>query len=131
MLAWVWSRAKIKIWMSLLVFFLILLIMSRPLFYVVLTKTIALSVRIFLRRSCGILIVLIDAILDEAATQLETGLISPPQTSVPLDHTDRRFEMQQQTPIASLLWNGLFTLIGVLLGHRLPRHIAVRNLRLV
>lgn len=98
----------------------------------VLARSLALTIKLFLRRSCGLLVVLIDAILDEAATQLETGLITPPQANVPLGQTDQRFELQHTSSVSSWLWHGLFTLMGVLLGRQLPRaHRPVRTLRLV
>lgn len=128
---WVWGKAKVKLGLSILLVLICLVVLTRPLFYVVLSRAIKASIKFMLRRSCGLIIVLIDAFLDEAATQLDPGLISAPSPAVVADDTAVRYELQQITGIHMLLWNSLFVLVGVLIGHRLPRAPgAVRNLRL-
>ena len=47
-------------------------------FYVIIAKALTLSIRLALRRSLGLIVILLDAILDEAAAQLEANLIHAP-----------------------------------------------------
>ena len=51
---WVLAKARVKLGLVLLSVFIILLLLSRPLFYVVLARTLSLSVKLFLRRSIGL-----------------------------------------------------------------------------
>lgn len=88
--------------------------------YTVVAKALVLSVKAVLRRTVGLIVLLMDAVLDEAAASLEASLITPPSptfTSEPM-HT-------AQAPVPrsfyDLFWHGIFTVLGVLIGHRLPR----------
>ena len=118
---WVWSKAKGKICFSILVGCFIFVLLSRPLFYVVIAKALALCVRVALRRSFGLLVVLLDAILDEAVANLEPTLIAPPHYGAPPPYTPHTFELQQPFSLSGLLLHGLCTLIGAMIGHRWPR----------
>lgn len=111
-----------------------LLILSRPLFYIVFARSLKVLVRVALRRSVGLLVLLIDSILDEAAASLEAGLLAAP--TAPLEPSvtpavfdqQTRFEIQQQHTVMSLLINGLFTLVGIILGrhwHGFPTRLHV------
>ena len=72
--------------------------------------------RLILRRSVGIIIVVIDAISDEAAASLEAGLVAPVPISQLTTENQFQFVLQQQNTITALLINGVFPLAGVLLG---------------
>lgn len=116
--AWVFCKTRGRIVLATVFSLLLLLILSRPLFYVVFAKGLKVLIRVTLRRSVGLLVLLIDAILDEAAESLEAGLLSSPTSSDTTARSDNqeRFEVQQQHTIMALLVNCLFTLAGVILG---------------
>eukprot|EP00438_Fugacium_kawagutii_P028079 Skav223928 [mRNA] locus=scaffold2593:382825:387213:+ [translate_table: standard] len=104
---------------------LLLVTLSRPMFYVVLAKGLALSLRVVLRRSVGLLAILIDALLDEAAASLETALIAPP--SVPGNLLPNSgYELQHQSIFMQWFWHAFFGFLGAVLGHRLRAPPVVR-----
>lgn len=95
-LVWFFAKTKGKMIFTACVILLLCLLMSRPLFYVVLARGLALALRIFLRRSVGLIVTLLDALLDEAAASLEASFIAPPvQGSFSQPHVNG-FELQQQ-----------------------------------
>ena len=53
-------------------------VLSRPLFHVLVAKSLATSVRLIIRRSVSLVIMLVDTILDEAVTSFESSLVAPP-----------------------------------------------------
>ena len=65
---------------GLLVGFLIL-IMSRPSFGKLCGRMIGLTLRVILRRVVGLLLVVIDSILDEVADQFELALLTSPEVA--------------------------------------------------
>lgn len=118
---WLVGRAKVKIGVTLLLCLLIFIILSRPLFYTVLAKSLALSIRLSLRRSIGFIAMLIDALLDEAANSLEAALLVPPNHQDVNPMTAPQFPPTAPGNFHEFLVRGLLTLIGILIGHRLPR----------
>lgn len=114
------AKAKVKLGMSLMIGLLLLILLTRPLFYTVMAKTVPLGIRVALRRSIGLVVLIVDAILDEAATALEASLLTPPQMP---DNFQRvpQYELQPPRTFYEFFWHGLFTVLGVIIGHRLPR----------
>lgn len=115
------AKARLKLGLTLLVFFVMFILFSRPLFYVVIAKSLALGVKVFLRRSVGLLVVLLDAILDEAVNSLDPGLIAAPLQGQPPVQQVPQYEMQPVNYLTTLLIHGICVLLGTLLGQRLPR----------
>ena len=121
---WLLNKARTRIGFSLFLVLLTMVLLSRPLFYVVLTKTAAVSVKLFLRRSVGLVAALLDAILNEAAVHLDNTLSPPPMVTVaPSTQLPPQYQYQVQSmnSFTAYLLHGLCTLLGVLVGHRLPR----------
>ena len=75
---WLWTKARFRIGLTLCIAIISIVVLFRPLFSTVFHKSIALSVRVILRRSIGFLALLVDAVLFEAANSLEASLITPP-----------------------------------------------------
>lgn len=138
---WVsWSVAKVRGRLLLMSCLLTLafVLLSRPLFYVIIAKGITIGVKIILKRSVGILAVIIDSILEEVASQLETELIGPPTPSAKTptwtDTCPNPYApLMAQNSFTTYLMHALFALIGALLGHkwRAPQAARVNRLRLV
>lgn len=126
---WLLLKSRGRIFLFSLALVVLLLLMSRPLFYVVCAKGLRVVVRLILRRSVGLLVLLIDSILDEAAASIEAGLLtppSPPETATVADNPVR-LEIQQYNAMSLLLMNSLFTLAGILMGrHWRARATAAR-----
>lgn len=127
--SWILSKARGRLFLASFTFLVFLLVLSRPLFYVVFARGLRVVVRLALRRSVGFLIVLIDALLDEAAASLEAGLIAPPSQNPLVTDNHVQFDLQQQNSFTGLLINGFFTLAGLLLGRhwRVGAHARVPN----
>ena len=126
---WFWGRMKTRLGLVLFIFLILMIVLSRPLFYAVVAKTLVLSIRLALRRSIGLLVLLVDAILDEAANSLETALIVPPTNQIPAVISQQSQMTTPQRTFHELIMNALFTMIGLLIGHRLPRAARIdRNL---
>ena len=87
------------------------LLLSRPLFYVVIAKSLTLSVKFALRRSVGLLVVILDALLDEAVASLEAGLISPP-VQAPTHIEQGPQYVVQPIGTLTLLMTGLCSMLG-------------------
>ena len=117
---WIWNRAKLRLGLSLFICIILVIVLSRPLFYTLAAKSLVLSIRVALRRSIGLLILLVDAILDEAASSLETALIVPPAGPAAQQILNAQVSTPPRT-FHELIMNALFTAIGLLIGHRLPR----------
>lgn len=126
---WICARAKGKALLCILILLLACILLSRPLFYVVVAKSITMAVRVLLRRSVGLVVILIDAILDEAAANLESSLLAPPTMSamnLP-PQGSQTFAVQHYHPLSAFLVHVFFTCIGAFLGRYLPRtNAAVR-----
>ena len=123
--SWLLSRAKLRLGLSLALAFLLVVLMSRPLFYVVLVKTLTMGVRLCLRRSMGLVAAILDAFLDEAVVQLDSALSPPPMIQQQgTQQVPPQFHVQSMNSFTAYLLHGLFTLMGVLIGHRLPRSSA-------
>lgn len=88
--------------------------------YTVFAKALVVGVKATIRRSVGLIVLLMDAVLDEAAASLEANLIQPPVPMHMPEHTPAMYPPAPRT-IYELFWHGLFTVLGVLIGHRLPR----------
>lgn len=124
---WLFVKAKGKALLALCLGFLTLLLLSRPLFYVVLTRSLTMAVRLLLRRSVGLVVLLMDAILDEAAANSEASLISPPVVhNTPVSSNVQAFEVQQYHSYSMVLFHIFFTCLGALLGRHLPRNQVYR-----
>lgn len=136
-LLWLFVIMRGRIVLSVILTLLLLILLSRPRFYVVLAKGLALGLRLVLRRSVGLLALLIDAILDEAAVSLETSLMAPPVQVSTNPSYQQGFEMQQYHPFSRWLLHAFFGMAGILIGHwlRPPRtvrpHTPVTRLNLV
>lgn len=126
---WLLSKAKLRLGLAFAVSLLLVMLLSRPLFYVVLAKSVALTVRVSLRRTMGLVAAVLDAILDEAATHLENNLNPTPMVtyqtaqsaSGPTPQQFQQFQVQPMNSFVAYLLHGMCTLLGVIIGHRLPR----------
>lgn len=114
------ARAKVKTGLTLFMLFVTIALLSRPTFYSVLAKVIVVSVRAIVRRTVGLVVLLLDALLDEAAASLEASLITPPTPTHLPEHLNAAHAPAPRS-MYELLWHGLFTVLGVLIGQRLPR----------
>lgn len=121
--AWLFVKAKGKFLLSFAVVVLSCILLSKPLFYAVLAKSLAVTVRLLLRRSVGLVITLIDAILDEAAANLEASLITAPaRESLPQHgNHDHSLELQHQFYFHTLFMHLIFSVLGLLIGRHWPR----------
>jgi hypothetical protein len=127
-LIWIFSKSKGRVFLACCVVSLLCLLLSRPLFYVLVARGLAISIRLALRRSFGLIVIILDAILDEAAASLEASLITAPVPGVPTNN----LEIQQQHSFTTLLLHGFFALIGAWIGRQMPRaQVPVRRLRVV
>lgn len=124
---WLFTFMRARLVLSIGLIVLLLVLLSRPLFYLVLAKGLALCIRLALRRSVGLVAIILDAILDEVAVNLETTLIAPPAAgpSVPLQTAG--YELQQSQFFAQWLWHAFFGFLGAIIGHRLRAPPAVRT----
>ena len=131
-LLWGWSKAKGRFGLACFLSLLFFLLLSRPLFYVVLAKSTAVAVRLMLRRSIGFLVTILDAILDEAAAHLEASLLTPPvQNTAHPSVTGPAFDLQQQLSFHAYFMHAVFTILGLVLGRHMPRaQPVVRQLHL-
>ena len=118
--SWIIARAKVKTGITLLILFLVFMLLSRPKFYSVLARGLVVSMKAILRRSIGLIVLLMDAILDEAAASLEASLITSPNPVRLPEYMPAQHPPAPRT-IYDFFWHGLFTLLGILIGHRLPR----------
>ena len=117
---WLWARSKVRIGLTICIATIIIVLLSRPLFYTVLAKSLAMSARVFLRRSLGFLAQLVDALLYEAANSLEASLITPPPPGMQT-MPNTQYDLAAPTrSLHDLIMHGLFTLLGYLIGNRLP-----------
>lgn len=117
---WLGSKFKGRTVLALCILVIFLLILSRPLFYVVLGKAIGAFLKVALRRSVGIVITVLDAILEEAAAGLDTGMMpvtSPRQINAQLP---AQFEVQPAPTFGNLFLNLLFAILGGFAGRRMP-----------
>lgn len=131
-LLWGWSKAKGRFGLFCFLSLLVFLLLSRPLFYVVMAKGTAVTVRLMLRRSIGFLVTILDAILDEAAAHLEASLLTAPapNTAHP-SVTGPAFDIQQPLSFHAYFMHAVFTILGLVLGRHMPRaHQPVRQLHL-
>lgn len=113
-MSWTFCKAKGRIALFVALAFLCLLILSRPKFYILVGKSLTLGVRLALRRSFGMITLILDAILDEAVESFEQpGLIAPVQVG-------NQIQQQHDTSNAWLL-HVLCGVIGALMGRQLPR----------
>lgn len=96
----------------------LLLILSRPSFGRLCGQMIGLTVRVFLRRAVGLLLAVIDSILDEVADQFESALLIPPEvvTGPATPSTQHSYSGYPQ-----LAMHIICLVIGSLLGRTLPR----------
>lgn len=126
---WMLALMRGRIVLSIFIMTLFLVLISRPLFYVVLAKGISLCVKLLLRRSVGLLVVLLDAISDEAATSLETTLIAPPSVGPAPAAQNIEYQLQQHHFFYQWILHGFFGVIGAFIGHYLRAQQDVRNHR--
>ena len=101
--SWMLCRARGKLLFVMFFTSLLLLIISRPLFYIVLARSVSVGIKFVLRRSVGFLVIVVDSILSEAAYALEAQLISPPpQVVIP---TGGEMQLQRTTSIILMRYN--------------------------
>lgn len=120
-LAWLVAKARLRVGLAVVLTILTLVLLSRPLFYAVLAKSFAITLRLLLRRSVGLMVLLVDTILDEAATSLEASLLTAPSAAGPPNQVRPQFDMQPPRVLHDYVVRILFAFIGLLIGHRLPR----------
>ena len=72
------ERFKGRWWTFLTLLCLVLVVVSRPAFGKLCGRVIGLSVRVFIKRSMGLLLTVLDSILEEAVEQVEQALLPPP-----------------------------------------------------
>ena len=119
---WAVGQVKGRFFTSCLVVFIVLVIMGRPAFGKLCGKVIGLSVRIIIKRVFGILTLVLDSLLEEAASQVEQVLLPSP-------HAEYQHAVTMNQPMpqvgSSLQWTMhiLCILVGSLLGRNLPRAI--------
>ena len=77
-LMWGLAKAKGKAVLFTFLALLACMLISRPLFYVVMAKSLTMGIRLVLRGSFGLVIIVIDATLDEVAANLEASLLTQP-----------------------------------------------------
>lgn len=119
--SWTLAKAKVKVGFTLVLVIFLLVIITRPLFYTVVAKTIALGLRVMLRRTVGFIVMMVDALLDEAAASLESALITAPSPSNPGQVPMPQYDLLPPRTFHEFFMQGLFTILGVIIGHRLPR----------
>ena len=117
------SQFKGRCFTSCLLLFLVLVIVCRPAFGKLCGKVVGLSIRVFLKRAFGLVTLVLDSILEEAASQVEQALLPQPY----VDHHQQPGSSNQPMPhtSTSLQWTMhiLCILVGSLLGRSLPRAI--------
>ena len=118
----VWLFSKIKGRLLLMMFLVfILLVLSRPLFYVVLARSLALSIRMVIRRSVGAIILVLDAVLEEAAQSLEPELIASTNYAASSLNHNQPGQVQERTYYFNSVWTHVFlVIIGGLFGRHYP-----------
>lgn len=117
---WILSKMEGRWMINCFIIFWLVLVLSRPMFYVVLAKTIGVLVKLALRRSIGIITVILDAILDEAAASLESSLISQNFRTLPGQHhhSQQPHPLITQDPFGHWLFHILFGIAGGIIGRR-------------
>lgn len=120
---WALNQFKGRCLTSCLLLFLVLVIVCRPAFGKLCGKVVGLSIRVFLKRAFGLVTLVLDSILEEAASQVEQALLPQPF----VDHHQHPGGSNQPIPhtSTSLQWTMhiLCILVGSLLGRSLPRAI--------
>ena len=99
---------------------MLLIIICRPAFGRLCGKVVGLSIRVFVRRVFGLVTVVLDSLLEEAASQVEQALL--PSTFADVQQAGLVNPPVPQTS-TSLQWTMhiLCILVGSLLGRSLPR----------
>ena len=97
---------------------LLVLVITRPAFGHLCGRALGLSVRLLLRRSLGVLLAIIDSILDEAASQVEQALLPVPGLPAHPEPVHMTYQLQTWPSFAMHV---LCLLIGSLLGRTLPQ----------
>ena len=108
-------------WFPVVIFlFLLLLIASRPAFGRLCGRLLGLSIKVAIRRTAGLIVTIVDCVLDEAAMQVEEILTGAPHDSSPTD--DRPIHIVQQSySLTHFLTNALCIFFGSLLQRTLNR----------
>lgn len=115
------KKARGKVLLSLALCFVMMVLMSRPLFYVVLAKGVAVSLRLLVRRSLGVLVLLMDALLDEAVVNLEGSLLPTQMIAQQAPPNAQPLELQRHDSFHALLMHVVFAMLGGFIGYRMPR----------
>ena len=103
--------------LGMLVAFAVIVI-SRPAFGRLCGRILGLSVKLVIRRTLGLLTLIIDSVLEEAASQVDFALL-PAQ---PRESLEPVFVPQQQPqPLSQLVLHLIGVALGALLGRHLPR----------
>ena len=121
LLQWLLGKLRGRIMLSLMLVVISEVVLSRPLFHVLVAKSLATSVRLIIRRSVSLVIMLVDTILDEAVTSFESSLVAPPYM-MPDESTQgsnsSSHPFWQPGFLTTLLLHCLFAMIGALFGQR-------------
>lgn len=120
---WLLSKTRGRLTALAGVCLILILLVSRPMFYVVLGKFITLSVKMVLRRVLGTITLVLDAILDEVSDQLDTALLthtSNTQEKKVVSHEPFP-QNSQHSSDHKIIMHAFCILIGTLLGHQWPR----------
>ena len=116
---WLFSKIKGRLLLVMFLVFILLVLLSRPLFYVLLAKSFALSIRVVIRRSVGAIILVLDAVLEEAAQSLEPELIA--STNYAASSLNQHGQVQERTYYFNSVWTNVFlVIIGGLFGRHYP-----------
>ena len=118
---WLFSKIKGRLLLVMLLVFILLVLLSRPLFYVVLARSLALSIRMVIRRSVGAIILVLDAVLEEAAQSLEPELIASTNYAASSLNHNQPGQVQERTYYFNSVWTHVFlVIIGGLFGRHYP-----------
>lgn len=127
-LAWGLTRTKGKVLPVCLLVSLMILLLSRPLLYVVIARGLAMMIRVALRRSVGLIVIFLDALLDEAAANLEANLLAAPTAGVQrMQDPEIPHELRQRYSFGAIFMRLFCACIGALLGRFVfvPRYQAL------
>ena len=96
---------------------LTLVVISRPAFGRLCGRVIGLSIRVIVKRSLGLLLTVLDSILEEAAEQVEQALLPPPGVFIGDRTTDARSpQTTQHSTSLQLMLHLVCLIVGSLLG---------------
>jgi len=110
--SWLLQRLRTRTLTVIVVLLVLLTLLSRPMLYTVASKTLTLSIKVFLRRTFGTVSLVLDAILEEISDQMDLAMLPPVQIPMTIEQeSPNQKVIIRETPGVSLSW--LFNLIGM------------------